>query len=315
MSVKRSVIIILSLSICFFFLSYCGGGGKGPKVQFQLNLEKGKTYHWQITTDQTITQTPMGRQMEMKQKIRMAMDFTVNEEDAAGYDITITYTGIGYHQKSAMAEVDYDSDDPPRVVPALAKGFAGLLGESFDIKLDKMGNILKVKNVDLLLDRMAKKMELPDAQRTLIMNQLKQQFGDKALLDSFKGVISIFPDKPVAVGESWKRTFVMAGATPMILHNRWKLTKRENGIAYLDVRTSINPNPDAKPLKMGAFTLNYSLKGSQEGEMELDEKTGWTLKAVLDQNVRGDIKMGDNAWPITIQSMIILSGKKKTAGT
>jgi hypothetical protein len=290
-------------------VSYCGGGNKGPTVEYQLNLEKGKTYKWEIITEQDISQSPMGRTMEMKQKIRMAMDFTVNEADASGYDITITYTGIGYYQKSPMGEVDYDSDNPPRVIPLMAKGFAGLLNEGFDIKLDKMGNVLKVKNVDLLFDRMVKKMELPDAKRTQVMTQLKQQFGDKSLLDSFKGVISIFPDKPVAVGDSWKRTLVMAGATPMVIHNRWKLTKRENGIAYIDVKSSIKPNPDAKPLQVGALTLNYSLRGDQAGEMELDEKTGWTLKAVLDQNVKGAIEMAGNTWPITIRSMIILSSR------
>ena len=312
MKIKKSGLIYVTLIIfCIGFIIHCGGKSSEEKIVLKLNLEKGKTYSMTVITDQEITQKMMGTKITIEQQLKLSFDFNVLEADETGFEVEVVYTGVGFNQKTPMGSTSYDSDDPSEVVPLLAKGFAALVDESFTMELSPEGDIIDVKGVDLLLSRLVEKQDfLSDAQRNMARNSLKNQFGNEALQSSMEGMMSILPDKPVGIGDSWKKTFDLGGALPMTLKNKWKLKDRKNGIAYISVESEVIPNTDSTPLEMGGIKMEYNLSGDQEGTIQVEEATGWTIEAEIEQDLEGTVKLGGQSIPIYIKGITTLKSKK-----
>jgi hypothetical protein len=85
----------------------------------------------------------------------------------------------------------------------------------------------------------------------------------------------------------------------------WTLISRENGIATIDVVSTLSPNPEGEPLELGTMTMGYNLSGSQHGSIQIDEISGWCVQSELLQEISGEITltMGEEeqSWPISIE--------------
>ena len=310
---KNRISIICSVVFAFVCvtLTQCGGGSSsGEKIELKLNLTKGQVFSLEMSTDQEISQKIMGRRMDINQQIKLTFDFKVLEADDTGYNIEVVYKGVAYHMEGPTGTVSYDSEDPPDVVPQLAKGFEALVGQSFTMELSPKGDVLDVSGVDLIVSRMVDNLNLPSgAQKDMIKNQMQQQFGDESLISSMEGVMSIYPEKPVGIGDSWKKRFIMGGPMPMVLKNKWKLKDRKNGIAHVHVESDVEPSTGGKPVKMGMISINYEISGDQEGTIQIEESTGWTIEAEIEQNMKGKVKAMGQSWPISIKGIVTLKSK------
>ena len=134
------------------------------------------------------------------------------------------------------------------------------------------------------------KIELPmPALQPLVEQQMKQQFGDQAMKELMEQMIGVYPDEPVGVGDSWSKRSVVSRGLAAIVNNTWTLKSRENGVAVLDVQATVEPNPDAPALEMGVAKIQYALRGTQNGSIELDEATGWVVRSTVNQSLSGDL--------------------------
>lgn len=135
-------------------------------------------------------------------------------------------------------------------------------------------------------------------------------------------MMAIYPDKPVGIGDSWSRKVAVAKGFAMIVDNTWTLKARRGGIAVVEIKSAVKPNPNAKPLDMGPLKLQYDIGGKQQGEMEIDEATGWVIKAKMTQDLSGKVRVqggagapGGMTWPISIKSDIRVTTPPKKGVT
>lgn len=282
------------------------------KITLKLNLEEGKIYTLDMDMDQDITQEPGGNKINMKQQMKMGFSFEVKEVDSDGNTMMdVAFDSIYFSQNGPMGHTVYDSKNESGEVPLMAKGFAALVGEGFSMELTPEGFINDVQGVDLMLDRIMERIDLPlGSQVDQIKEQMKRSFGDEAMLSQMESMMSIFPDKPVGIGDTWSRRFVMSGMMPMTINNKWKLKERRNGRAIIEVKSDIEPNQSATTLETALGKMKYNLSGTQQGTLELDEATGWTVRAVMNQEMAGKIEMGNMSWPITSKSVITMGNRE-----
>lgn len=287
----------------------CKGEEQGEKLSLRLNPQEGEIYQVRVITDQKIVQTIEGEEQEISQLVGIGYSWAVDQVDPeGGFTAQVTYDWIRFAQDGPLGKIDYDSDVHTGPIPELAVGYAAVHGTGFSLQVSSAGDIQEIIGVDEMLDQMLDNLDLPDdASSAQIEQNLERQFGEAALKENMATLVAIYPQHPVAVGDSWSKTMIISLGFPMILENRWTLVGRENGVASIEVRTSVKPNPDAAPLQMGPVTLEYELSGTQQGTMELDERTGWTLSANLTQALSGKITMNDEmSWPISSDSTITL---------
>jgi len=308
---KKRVLILMCALAILALLASCGGGSK--KLDLRLRLEAGKSYGVKMTADQTVTQTLAGQTQTINQTIGMAYTYDVQSVGSDGTMLVkVTYDWVLYTQDGPMGKVSYDSANPPATIPEAALGYAALVGKGFSAKMTPTGDITDVQGVDEMIAQMLDTLGVPEGSaRAELEASLRSQFGGEALKESFEKAAFFYPDKPVAVGDSWSRPIALESGMPMILDTTWTLKARKNGIATVEARSNVQPNPGAKPLEMAGMTITYELSGEQTGTMELDEKTGWPVSATMKQNLTGQISAMGMTWPMTIVSDIRFEPWKK----
>ena len=301
---KKRILTFVGLLVIVALLVSCGGGTK--KLDLKLRLEPGKSYGAKMIADQTITQTLMGQTQTITQSIGMGYTYQVQSVDPDGSMwVKITYDWVSYKQDSPMGKVSYDSANPPATVPEAAIGYAALVGRGFSAKITPTGEMTDVRGADQMVAEILGAMNLPaGSARDQVEALLRTQLSDEALKDSFEKAALFYPDKPIAVGDSWSGQIALASGMPMILDTTWTLKARKNSVATVETRSDARPNPGAKPLELAGMSISYELSGVQSGSMDLDEKTGWLLGGTLKQDVSGKVSAMGTSWPITIVSNI-----------
>jgi len=136
------------------------------------------------------------------------------------------------------------------------------------------------------------------------------------LLERLANLHAVLPQKAVRIGDQWtsSHTQDMLGM-PVKLTNTYTFSSRENGKATFDV-TGLFAIDSAKLEEKGVQLpfdgmslpntdqIRFLVKGTQKGQMVVDEKNGWTRSADLTQAVNMEFRLGALTIPVTVQNSI-----------
>lgn len=302
-SLSMLVMLIFSVSLA-----------QGQKYDIKFQLEEGKTYQLKQNTDQTVVISVMGMKQEVKQQNSFEYAYMVEKVEDGMQTIKVTYEAIASSRETAQGNTSYDSRKDTAPEDVEGKYMAALIGESFTMKMNQLGEVVEVIGTDELLEKgMSEIKDLDETTMATLKTQLKNQFGDEAMKDNMGQVSAFFPKKKVKVGKSWKKEATSSTIMAMIMKSVYTLDKVEDGKAYISIQTEVTPG-EGKPLEMGPMTMTYSIEGVQNGTMVLDLETGWTLEGKMEQDFGGNVEidspqMGVMDAPITIESTINYGSK------
>lgn len=265
----------------------------GTAVTLQLKLAQGKTYYQRTAIDQHMVQTIMNMQQVMDQSMGTGVKMDVLDVDGQGnMRIRHTYNWALTKRTGPMGNLDYDSAKQPTPPPG-AEPFAALLGQSFVIRITPKGEVLDVNGLEELQAAVRKKLP-PGSENDPAMSALSQYLDKNSIKQMIENALSIYPDKPVEVGESWSRKRVMTPMFELTIDSKWTLQKREAGVVTIATASSLRSNPD-KPAEAGGMKMKFDLAGKQDGTIQMQEATGLILLGQAQQQLKGEIKMGESA--------------------
>lgn len=285
----------------------------GDKIDLALNLPEGSRYNIRYTTSQKIVQDVGGQIQEIRQDTEFRYVYTVQKVDASGnMDIEIRYHSIRFDQYGPFGHVGYDSENPPEEVHPVALGYDVMVGEAFRITVSDSGEILRVKGMDDILNKLFDRMAVPEGvDKEAVRRNLYKQFGDQALKDSIGNFFAVYPGYSVVPGDSWDKTVDVAIGFPLRVMTTYTLNDVSSGEARVMSSSQIHSRDDADPVNMGGMSLRYEVSGTQEGSILLDAATGWTIRGQISQEIGGKVLVisGDQippgtTWPISIESTV-----------
>ena len=290
--------LALLLVILFTGCSQQGSqaAGSDEKVTLQLNPEAGQTFKLVQKMDQDISTKIMGMSQDMKQEMEFFLKYDVVAPSEESVEMKITYDRIKYKIESAMFGVmtDYDSDDPDGgggnpMSKVMTESFSGLIGKSITAVMDRKGKITEIKGLDDLYDD--------------IDGELPPNLNAEGLEKTMQGMIAIFPDVQVGVGDTWGSQNDLSGQFPLIMTTTYKVENIDANTVYLNVEGEIETTDDAVDPDSGG---KITMEGSQEGIMEVDRATGMVLKADYTQEITGEVEAGPVKAPMEIESRITI---------
>jgi len=314
---------IISILVIFFLasLSFVPAYAQLPnlslyqaavKTQYELKLEVGKQYYIQMITEQQISSGPTRREEgSMVMTLGTGAKLDVNNIDANGNaQVTYTYKWARSDVKFPNMEIVYDSSQKGTPVPEGMEWLAALMEESFSLTISPEGRISEIKDLDKVRNNVQQK--LPQGQmQGIAMSSLNQWLDEQNLRESIENTIAIFPDRPVGMGDSWSRNVTYSSGSAMILESKWTLKERKNGVAVIEVVSTIKPNPQAKPTEMGSpgVTSSSEFTGRQQGLIEMQESTGLIISSRINQQMSGQTTitrpgMSDTVTPMEITGVV-----------
>jgi len=310
---------IISMLVAILFASFClvPANAQLPnlslyqvtaeKTQYRLKLEAGKQYYMQTITEQQIADPTPAKEGTAVMTIGTGAKLDVSSIDANGNaQVTYTYKWIKIGVKSGTEEKVYDSSKSDSTVPQELQFFAPLLEENFSLTLTPEGRISEIKGLEKVRSNVEQK--LPEGPiKEIAKSSLNQWLSDQVLREGIENAMAIYPDTPVGVGDSWSRNTAYSGGSAMILENKWTLKERKNGVAVIEVASSIKPNPNAKPTEMGSpgMTSSSEFTGNQNGIIEIQESTGLIIKSNITQQMSGQTTITSPGAPDNVTSMEI----------
>lgn len=304
--------------LAFALLPVGSAGAQADKLDLRLRLKQGQTYRLKTTVEQRINQSPGADAPTTEQTFSVGYSMSVEEVDTAGnMKVATKYDTILFRQKGPAGGVEFDSANPPKQVPQGARPFAALAGLGFRMTLTPAGRVTAVDGLDAMFAEMVRKLDLPEGPaKAAVQKVLTEQFGEEAMKQNLQNMFALYPDAPVAVGESWERRIVVSKGFPVVIEGAYTLKSRADGVARIETKATISPNDAAGPVDLGTGKMSYELKGVQSGIAEVEEATGWTRSLVTEQVVAGSIRFqgGGGAQevntPISIKEKVTMEAVK-----
>jgi hypothetical protein len=263
------------------------------KITLGLHFKTGQTFNLLTTIESNLTQTIMGQEMSTLATNGLGYTFEVQQVgDDGTATCKVTYNTVKMTMSMQGFSMDYDSTKPSTTLSPLVKHFAGLVGQSFSMRVSPTGHVSDVQGVEAIYEKIIKNLEVPDeSMRGTVEQQLKEQFGADALREAMEQAIGAkFPDGPVDIGDSWVKKMTVARPYPLSLESTLTLKDRKAGIAVIEVVSKISTNPAGKPMQLGPMTMSYALSGESKGQLEIDEASGWTVGGQYTQQISGTIQ-------------------------
>ena len=264
------------------------------KHTLSLNLEKGRTYTQKMTSNSTIVQSISGQQLDTKITIIGMIAYQVIDIQNAVYDMEVSYKSLAMNLSLPTGSQQYSSDktDESDIMSTILRA---MIDQPFVIKLSKTGTVLEVKNIESLFAHMFDKFpQLSEAKQQQLKTQLMQSYGDKAFKGNLEMCLAIFPDLPVAPGDSWRVYTQLESGMAASLNTTYTLKEMQESTYRIGGTSEMKTADKDAYVETNGMPLRYDMAGTMLSEIKVDKKTGWVIESLVEQEMDGTAYILDN---------------------
>lgn len=291
---KQLIMRKLSLALFGFValtMLFSCSGNKALELSLQPTASDTFTYQTINNTETKISIMGMDQIVMMEQttdqeyKIKdIASDGTVN--------LTVATTAIKIEQTNPMMNMSFDSEKPEEAEPkGTLDGLSELIGKEIDVKLSKTGELVSVNMPEDMFNGVFDNNPGGDQ----VKQQMEGLFGEQSMKSSFTQLTGFYPEQPVKVGDSWTKENLIETGMKMNVKTTYTLRERKGGVAMIDFKSDVATVMDGDGIEMMGMKMSYDLKGTQEGTITVNEKTGWASKTEGEQDMKGKMNMSGGA--------------------
>ena len=278
---------VKSLFLTTAFL--CAGVLAQSQMKLSFNPAKGEKYVYRFSTEQSIKQTIMDREIPTNTIMEILTEMNIKEKNKDEISVDYLYREIVMEFSNSMMNVKYDSKKSVADLSELEKYMAQILnpliGKSMNVVFKSDGSVESVFGFQAIVEEILKNLNVDNQTMQQMSTLLLQSFNDDAVKRTFEQSFKIYPDKEVKVGDDWGKdvSLVLAGLSSDI-KNRYMLKSVENDIALLEMVAVSDSKPNIP-------NVEGEIAGSERGEISLNVKTGMTIHSTSTGNMKGTFNM------------------------
>jgi len=173
---------------------------------------------------------------------------------------------------------------------------------TMDIQMTKQGKIVSIIGADKLEEKI----------NTLTNEQFKQmfsqQFSEKAILASLENLSSYFPNKPIAVNDSWDvAKTINTNGIELIHQMKLRLNQVKSNLATIECTGTIATPEGGGVLSVQGMEAQVSVNGEQTGTFQVDLKTGWIIRSESMQKMTQQIEIMGQSIPQEMEVKTVIT--------
>jgi hypothetical protein len=271
---------------CLFAALHFGVSAQSHDLK--LNLETGKTYHQNSQSEIVIKQLLDGQPFDMTMSIDGKVSLTVTAKEGDQYRINVQYEEISLGmvmdgQESMYSSKSIDTND---IVSIL---LGAMQGNPFQLSLSEKGRVTQITNINSWVQPALEKLSrFPEDIVGPVIDQVVKTYGEDALRGNIELTTAIFPDKPVAVGESWSVKTRLNGSVKADVLTEFTLTSNNKKETIIEGKAAVTSDKNAAPMETAGGNVQYDLKGTLNSTLTLDAASGWISTSTYSQVLKGD---------------------------
>ncbi len=258
-----------------FLILYAPAALLGQSIQLSYNLSSGKIYQLKSNTEQTISMDIMGQEMVINQQIEVFQDVEVKNIDNEGnHTLDYTYIRVRLNQNAMGMEVKYDSDnqsesDDP-MVQQLSNAMKDVVGRSVKVVFNRLGHPISSDMDDFFPEN----VNVSGAE---------------------SGMLSIYPDKEIQVGDSWEVEVDVDMAMDIKVGTTFTLNEIKGNDAIISFEGNVENIIDQE--------TKAHIDGQINGKLIVDITSGWTKSATYNQHMTMDMEEDGVRMPMQLNSV------------
>jgi hypothetical protein len=278
------------------------GCQSGEKVLLRMNLKKGDIYNYVSETKQRITQIVDKKEMVIDQTVVNEFEYYVEDVDAASnitFRITFKKMSIDMSMQGMSMKMSSDTNEvaADEASQISSKMLNAMTDVPFTVKLNYLGDIIEVKNLEALFDKMISSLASLSGDAEIVGKQMSQSINKMLGPDTIKEMMrqnfNAYPEKPMGVGDSWENSMEVKSGFPMSVKMKNTVTKLEPKTAEFLLDSTLKTSFGSNMIDIGGFTASMDIvKGTQKGTYIIDLATGMAISAEVDMDFDGLIKIG-----------------------
>lgn len=289
---KLNLIFLIATALSVL-LSSCNNGLPGDTYTIKMRMNKGDTFHYNIKMDMNMNMDVMGP-MNMKMNMEAGSRFEVMDSTSDNKELKLTYTRM--HMGMDMGNKAMDAVNTDSILNATTEK---IVGKSVFIELSPTNEITQVKGFDSLM--------INSTENEATRQMTEKMFSKDQMNSSFSMMFSMYPAKPVKVGETWTaKTKVNLANVDMQVNMTYKLIGVKNGLAEIDVDGIIDGKGDMKQKDMA---VGISMSGTQKGTFTINMNDGYMQNGSYKMDVKAEMEMAGQKVPMTMKANYSLSNK------
>lgn len=257
--------------------------------------EVGKTYRFVTEQEQKVDMKIAGMDQAMNTNSRMEVSHRIVERDRDGVStvaMTIDRMTLATRQGDNVI-MQFDSDDEQAGGGGPMDMLGAVVGHEMSLRFSPRGEITGISGMATVWDEM---QAAADPAAKAMFDAVRESMSDEAMSQMMQASLPVFPEKPVAEGESWQHESRMNNPLlgAMKIDNTFTLegTETRDGIDCWRLGVAMKMSFDGDmPLfaQMAAATggdmkMDFDDVESQ-GKMWVARATGITVASELEQNI------------------------------
>lgn len=253
-----------------------------------LNLNKGDKFDLLVSSEEKLTQELGEMKQTIKQLNSINYDCEVLDAINNSFTIKVKYDRIIKEIDAGQAgKESFDSkktktgkDTPPQL-----KVLNNMVGQSYTVTLDRLGKVSSVKGTEKIIKASLANITEDAKILELLEASLNQEFGSNKLGDYYEKLFNFTDSIPHKVGDKWKKEYSIFSGLELFVSTQYELVSITPEKATIKTNSKITDKLEKKTQTVDNIIISAEVKGNQSGTIEIDKKTGFIIKSVINQNL------------------------------
>jgi hypothetical protein len=309
-------ILFLFLAIAISCKTSSDSEGNFDKVdpdkiyKIQLSPLAGSSYRYEIQNETKIEFEVERKSVENISRSFVVIYYRISNDSSANYLYKVSFDSIHLFSDKDGVESEFDAANASITIDPVEK-MLGILKEStMEVVIDPKGAVISVNGYDEIGDKILKAFPATDAAtKAAIINQWSQTLGESLVKKNLDQLFKIFPDSAVHLNDNWNLTTKEKGEFNLDIFNDFTLKSINTDLALVQSEGKIKTSNSAVGM-FGFSNAVANLNGKQEGEFEMETKTGMLHSCKIKADISGNIQAMGRDIPVSITHRLKMKGKK-----
>ena len=283
----------LLLAACVLIPVYAGA----DKVDIRLNLKDDQSWEYRFVQAETVTIHFPQHTTMLHGTTKLGVVFDVIKANGDGtVELKASYSSPSLSFRISGEQA------PEELMQPINELLSRLDGHSFTFTLTRHGRAVDLDGLDDAVTNAAKTMPAADQASVRVAAAVVEAYlGKAAVAPLMDSIFSIYPRGPVEIGERWRRQSAVNVGISLVQETFMKILRTGGGMTDVKVY-SVMETPDqggALLLPGAPGDTRCTMKGTSQGEMQIEQATGLIQSASLKNSLQGSTSSGEGASKVT----------------
>jgi hypothetical protein len=278
--------------------------------KLQLNPAQGSVYYYEISNESKVNLEIDDKEIHNLTETNVGIQYNIDKDSTGHYQFTMRYDKLKLHTKNGDQEMTADASNAALSLNPIEKMLGVLKEGLIMVTISPSGKIESVNGYDEIGDKIMASFADNDVNgKKVAQSQWEKVIGEGLIKNNMDQLFNIFPDSAVHLKDTWKLSSKQSGEFTMNVTGTFTLKAINSDFAVIESHGFISSNNTATNV-MGYGNVTTNLKGEQEGEFEMEAKTGMLISCRIKAKTEGTIQILGREVPVTINNEVTMKGKK-----